>query len=117
MEVRGDIVKTMRIDKGWTQAQLAEICDLNLRTIQRVENNGSASLETIMALCVAFDVKRQALFKVPSPEELALAQAEGPQQGGLSIKTQLLLFAGGVTLGSVITLVCVLLLFSGALYQ
>jgi transcriptional regulator with XRE-family HTH domain len=68
MEIRGDIVKQIRTSKGWTQAHLAEICDVNLRTIQRVENQGSASLETIMALCVAFEVKRQALFKVPEPE-------------------------------------------------
>ncbi|MFC4700519.1 helix-turn-helix domain-containing protein [Glaciecola siphonariae] len=110
MEVRGDIVKTMRLEKGWTQAQLAEICDVNLRTIQRVENNGSASLETIMSLCVTFDVKRQALFKVPSPEELALAQKDELQTSALSIRAQLLIFIGGVTFGSAITIVTVLAL-------
>lgn len=41
-----------------------------MRTIQRVENQGSASVETIMALCVAFEVKRQALFKVPEQSEV-----------------------------------------------
>lgn len=75
MEIRGDIVKQLRNDKGWTQAHLAEICDVNLRTIQRVENQGSASVETIMALCVAFDVKRQALFKVPQQSEVQATES------------------------------------------
>jgi transcriptional regulator with XRE-family HTH domain len=70
MELRGDKVKLMRLSKNWTQQQLAEVCDVNLRTIQRVENQGNASLETIMALCVAFDVRREALFEVPKPEEI-----------------------------------------------
>jgi len=72
MEVRGDIVKNKRLDRSWTQQQLAEICDLNLRTIQRVEKQGNASLETIMTLCVAFEVKREVLFEVPKPESQAL---------------------------------------------
>lgn len=72
MEVRGDIVKNQRLGRNWTQRQLAEICDLNLRTIQRVEKQGNASLETIMALCVAFEVKREVLFEVPKPESQSL---------------------------------------------
>lgn len=70
MELRGDKVKTMRVANNWTQQQLAEVCDVNLRTIQRVEKQGNASLETIMALCVAFEVRREALFEVPSPSEV-----------------------------------------------
>lgn len=70
MELRGDIVKQKRLAKNWTQQQLADICDINLRTIQRVEKSGNASLETIMSLCVAFDVKREVFFEVPKPTNL-----------------------------------------------
>ena len=92
MEVRGDIVKEMRIARAWTQAQLAELCDVNLRTIQRVENKGNASLETIMALCVAFDVKRQVLFKVPEITEVEPAR-QNP------VKAYLFIFICGLVVG------------------
>jgi transcriptional regulator with XRE-family HTH domain len=103
MEIRGDIVKQMRNDKGWTQAHLAEVCDVNLRTIQRVENQGSASVETIMALCVAFDVKRQALFKVP--EEAELKNIETPSKEAI-----ILVFLGGIFIGISSTLIPILFL-------
>jgi transcriptional regulator with XRE-family HTH domain len=102
MEIRGDIVKQIRTSKGWTQAHLAEICDVNLRTIQRVENQGSASLETIMALCVAFEVKRQALFKVPGPSEIE------PVVERIS-KIHFIIFASGILLGMFGVLVPVVL--------
>jgi transcriptional regulator with XRE-family HTH domain len=98
MEIRGDIVKQMRTDKGWTQAHLAEICDVNLRTIQRVENQGSASIETIMALCMAFEVKRQALFKVPDISEVEPANIR-------FTKTHIIIFACGLLLGIASTLI------------
>lgn len=98
MEIRGDIVKQIRKDKGWTQAHLAEVCDVNLRTIQRVENQGSASVETIMALCVAFDVKRQVLFKVPEEAEI---QSNPPS----NTKMYVTIFLSGLIIGVSSTLV------------
>lgn len=92
MELRGDKVKIMRLSKNWTQQQLAEICDINLRTIQRVENQGNASLETIMAICVAFDVRREALFEVPMQAEL---DAQEPKLS----KTHLFFFSFGLFTG------------------
>lgn len=102
MELRGDKVKLMRLSKSWTQQQLAEVCDVNLRTIQRVENQGNASLETIMALCVAFDVRREALFEVPKPEELE------PQEVSLG-KTHIIFFGVGILTGVVGALTVMLL--------
>ena len=102
MEIRGDIVKQMRSNKGWTQADLAAICDVNLRTIQRVENQGNASIETIMALCVAFEVKRQSLFKVPDPSEIE------PVVQSIS-KIHIIIFASGILLGMAGVLVPVVL--------
>jgi len=56
------LIKETRINRGWTQAQLAELCDVNVRTIQRVESDGAASLETTMALAAAFDKEIKDLF-------------------------------------------------------
>jgi transcriptional regulator with XRE-family HTH domain len=103
MELRGDIVKSLRLAKPWTQQQLSEVCDVNLRTIQRVENQGSASLETIMALCVAFEVKREVLFAVPKPDEQTLQTVANP-------RLHFLIFAGGVMAGALATLLFSLML-------
>jgi len=63
------LVKETRINRGWTQAQLAELCAVNIRTIQRVENDGTASLETTMALAAAFDLEIKDLFADPGTEK------------------------------------------------
>jgi transcriptional regulator with XRE-family HTH domain len=102
MELRGDKVKLMRLSNNWTQQQLAEICDINLRTIQRVEKQGNASLETIMALCVAFNVRREALFEVPKPEELDTKEPK------LS-KTHFMFFGFGLLTGVMGAFIAVLL--------
>jgi transcriptional regulator with XRE-family HTH domain len=63
------LVKETRINRGWTQAQLAELCAVNIRTIQRVESDGAASLETTMALAAAFDLEIKELFANPEMEK------------------------------------------------
>jgi len=50
------IVKKLRDRNGWTQEQLAECCDLNVRTIQRVGSGKKASLETLHSLASVFEV-------------------------------------------------------------
>jgi transcriptional regulator with XRE-family HTH domain len=49
-------VRTLRDMKHWTQQHLAETAGILLRTVQRVEKGDGASLETLGALCNAFDV-------------------------------------------------------------
>ena len=62
MILNTSLIKETRISKGWTQAQLAELCAVNVRTIQRVERDGTASLETTMALASAFEFETKDLF-------------------------------------------------------
>lgn len=49
------IVRKLRLEKGWSQEQLAEICDLSVRTIQRIERGQKPSLESLKALAAAFE--------------------------------------------------------------
>ena len=49
-------IKKNRLSKSWSQAQLAEIAGLSLRTIQRAENSGKCSQESLLAIASAFDV-------------------------------------------------------------
>lgn len=69
-------IRQLRTEKGWTQQHLADICAVSLRTIQRVEVQGIASLETSKALAAAFEVNRESLL---GETELPVA-AEGAKK-------------------------------------
>ena len=43
MKVKSALIRKLRGAKLWSQEELAVACDLSLRTIQRLENSGSAS--------------------------------------------------------------------------
>lgn len=66
MDIRPEYVRNLRASRGWTQQQLAEIADLSLRTIQRVEKLGVASNETVSALCSVFEIDRDELLVLPA---------------------------------------------------
>lgn len=57
-----ETVKNLRTQNGWTQQHLAEICDVSVRTIQRVEKDGVASMETTLALASVFNLPNTALL-------------------------------------------------------
>lgn len=50
-------VRRLRTGRGWSQEQLAIAAGLSLRTIQRVEANGIASLDTAVSLAATYQVK------------------------------------------------------------
>ncbi len=62
MQLNLQLIKQLRNDLGWTQQQLADICAVSLRTVQRVEIQGVASLETCKALAAAFVIDREQLL-------------------------------------------------------
>ncbi|MEO1159582.1 MAG: 2TM domain-containing protein [Pseudomonadota bacterium] len=70
------LVRKLRIEKGWSQETLAEISDLSVRTIQRIERGGNASLESLGALAAVFEVDIATLAK----ETGMYKQKELPQQ-------------------------------------
>ncbi len=49
------IVRQLRLDHGWSQEDLAAVSGVSVRTIQRLENGGRASLETLKCLAAAFE--------------------------------------------------------------
>ena len=51
-----DLIKKLRTERSWSQDQLSSISGLSIRTIQRIENEGSCSLESKKALAAAFDI-------------------------------------------------------------
>ncbi|MGY6553433.1 MAG: helix-turn-helix domain-containing protein [Wenzhouxiangella sp.] len=62
MDVSSEKIRQARMARGWTQQQLAEIADLSLRTVQRVENQAVASNETVSALCAVLEIERSELL-------------------------------------------------------
>jgi transcriptional regulator with XRE-family HTH domain len=59
-------IKRMRQERSWSQAQLAEITNLSLRTIQRIESNGRCSSETLLSVAAAFEIDVKELTRVIS---------------------------------------------------
>ena len=50
------IVRKLRIQKGWSQEQLAQFSGLSVRTIQRIERGKTAGLESLKSLAAVFEV-------------------------------------------------------------
>jgi transcriptional regulator with XRE-family HTH domain len=48
-------IKKMRLERHWSQEQLAEMSGLSIRTIQRIENGENAGLESLKALASVFE--------------------------------------------------------------
>lgn len=94
-------LKRLRLAKNWTQQHLADVCDLSMRTIQRVEKDGVASNETVAAYAAIFELTVVDLvLTVEDYENVARDET-------LSIKIQVLmggLFFCGIAAGISLTL-------------
>jgi transcriptional regulator with XRE-family HTH domain len=56
MQVNLTVIKSQRNNRAWSQTQLAEVSGLSLRTIQRIEKSGVASLESVKSLASVFEI-------------------------------------------------------------
>ena len=56
MKIASTTVRRLRTERGWSQEQLATASGLSLRTIQRVEAEGSAAMATRVCLAATFEV-------------------------------------------------------------
>ena len=56
MKINAELVLELRAKKSWSQDELALAAGVNLRTIQRVEKEATASLQTKKALASAFSI-------------------------------------------------------------
>jgi transcriptional regulator with XRE-family HTH domain len=52
----GMLVQKLRLQRGWSQEDLAELCALSVRTIQRIERGHTASVESLKALASVFEI-------------------------------------------------------------
>jgi transcriptional regulator with XRE-family HTH domain len=70
------IVKEKRLEKGWSQAQLAEFCGLSLRTIQRVEKGKEPTMESLKALASVFETTTAEIGYSVEVDEASLSKEE-----------------------------------------
>lgn len=63
MKINSQKIASERKSRAWSQQHLADASVVSLRTIQRVENNGTGSLETIKALAACFELDVNELFE------------------------------------------------------
>lgn len=50
------LIQKLRLQRGWSQEQLAEVSGLSVRTIQRLERGQPGSLESLKALAAVFEI-------------------------------------------------------------
>jgi transcriptional regulator with XRE-family HTH domain len=50
------LIQKLRLQKGWSQEQLAELCGLSTRTIQRIESGTTPSPESLKAIGSVFEI-------------------------------------------------------------
>ncbi|KGJ88026.1 helix-turn-helix domain-containing protein [Thalassotalea sp. ND16A] len=87
----------LRKDRGWSQEKLAAIASLSERTIQRIEKDGTCSLDSKMALATAFEL---------SPAELSASDEKYVQES--AVKTDWSGAFGLLILGMAIPLIILL---------
>ena len=77
------LVKKLRLQRGWSQEQLAEMVGVSARTIQRIERGFTPGLETAKALASVFEVefstfisKEQIMDQAPVQKEVIVSKEE-----------------------------------------
>ena len=61
------LIQKLRLQRGWSQEQLAEVSGLSARTIQRLERGQPGSLESLKCLAAVFEIDLERL-KEPAME-------------------------------------------------
>ena len=71
------IVRKLRLQRGWSQEQLATLTGLSVRTIQRIEQGQQPGLESLKALA--------AVFEVTQLQESEMKGNEGEDRGRVQV--------------------------------
>lgn len=61
---------TLREERGWSQEKLAAIASISERMVQRIERDGSCSLDTKMAIASAFEISPAELVNQSMDDDL-----------------------------------------------
>jgi transcriptional regulator with XRE-family HTH domain len=70
------LVQKLRLQRGWSQSQLAELSGLSIRTIQRIESGQAASTETLKSLASVFEIDFSQLTSEPEMKSITPSAIE-----------------------------------------
>ncbi|TXT39331.1 MAG: hypothetical protein FD135_2295 [Comamonadaceae bacterium] len=70
------LVQKLRLKRGWSQQQLAELSGLSARTVQRIESGQSASTDTLKSLASVFEIDFSGLTNESSMSEKTSSAVE-----------------------------------------
>ncbi len=66
MKINKETLRRERELRAWTQSHLAEVADLSMRTVQRIERTGDTSMESASALAAALNLELAVLMEAPA---------------------------------------------------
>jgi transcriptional regulator with XRE-family HTH domain len=96
MAVSREKIKALREARAWSPAHLAQAASLSLRTVQRVEAEGTASAETRLAIAAALDVSVGELnAPVPAPAVEPDASSDRVYPGPINTLVMFCTFGAG----------------------
>jgi transcriptional regulator with XRE-family HTH domain len=76
-------IKKLRLERHWSQEQLAEMSGLSTRTIQRIESGQNADFETLKSLASVFEINLSSLNKEEEEEQLRIEEKRNEDIKGL----------------------------------
>lgn len=75
--INPELVKRLRVQKNWSQEELAIAADLSARTIQRLEAEGKGSVNSIKSIASALEVDMHNLEDKPRTQLLGVRLGYG----------------------------------------
>ena len=82
LKVNHQLVKQLRLQKSWAQEILADKANVSLRTIQRIETDGVASLKSRLSIAMALEIEPSELDLSEAAIDAAVSQAALPGRDG-----------------------------------
>jgi transcriptional regulator with XRE-family HTH domain len=76
-------IKKLRLERHWSQEQLAEMSGLSTRTIQRIESGQNADFETLKSLASVFEINLSSLNKEEEKEQSRIEEKRNEDIKGL----------------------------------
>lgn len=74
------LIRKLRLERGWSQEQLATLSGLSVRTIQRIERGATPGLESLNALAAVFEVDIEQLKHSESSSAWSLEEQQVYEQ-------------------------------------
>lgn len=104
MKVDSEKLRLLRETRGWSQEHLCALAGISVRTLQRMEADGSASAESRMAVAAALGLDAAQLCLLPTPSgetPAARAPAQPSQRKAWKLHLAVyLLVCGALLLGN-----------------